>query len=101
MSRLDLSLSKSRGAHQARDADLFRLLVDRVLDYAIFLLTTDGYVASWNAGAERLKGYVAGENIGQSFERFHTHEDRAHGHPMDLRASARVAGRVERDGGPG
>src|SRR5207237_3402176 len=98
MSRLDLSLSKSRGAHQARDADLFRLLVDRVLDYAIFLLTTDGYVASWNAGAERLKGYVAGEIIGQSFERFYTPEDRAVGRPMELLARARVAGRVEEEG---
>jgi PAS domain S-box-containing protein len=98
MSRLDLSLSKSRGAHQARDADLFRLLVDRVLDYAIFLLTTDGYVASWNAGAERLKGYVAGEIIGQSFERFYTPEDRAAGRPMELLGRARVAGRVEEEG---
>src|SRR5437763_16900010 len=98
MSRLDLSLSKSRGAHQARDADLFRLLVERVLDYAIFLLTTDGYVASWNAGAERLKGYVAREIIGQSFERFYTPEDRAAGHPMELRPRARVAGRVEDEG---
>ena len=74
------------------------MLVERVLDYAIFLLTTDGYVASWNAGAERLKGYVAGEIIGQSFERFYTPEDRAAGRPMELLGRARVAGRVEEEG---
>src|SRR2546423_4867200 len=98
MSRPDLSLSNSRGTRQARDADLFRMVVERVVGYAIFLLTTDGYIASWNAGAERLKGYVAGEIIGQSFERFYTPEDRAAGHPMELLARARVAGRVEDEG---
>src|SRR5436305_8938177 len=98
MSRPDLSLSNSRGTRQARDADLFRMLVERVLDYAIFLLTTDGYVARWNAGVERLKGYVAGEIIGQSFERFYTPVDRAAGHPMELLAIARAAGPLDDEG---
>jgi PAS domain S-box-containing protein len=78
--------------------DLFRLLVDQVRDYAMFLLTPDGYVASWNAGAERLKGYAAQEIIGQSFERFYTPEDRAAGRPRRLLARARTEGRVEDEG---
>jgi PAS domain S-box-containing protein len=83
--------------HQ-QDADLFRLLVDRVLDYAIFLLTPDGHIASWNAGAERLKGYTADEIIGQSFEVFYTPEDRAAGRPKRLLGIARDKGRVEDEG---
>ena len=93
-----MSLRNSAGARQFHDADLFRLLVDRVLDYAIFLLTTDGHIASWNAGAERVKGYTAEEIIGQSFERFYTPEDRDAGLPRRLLAEARVAGRVEDEG---
>ncbi len=57
-------------------AILFGMLVDRVVDYAIFLHTPDGQVASWNAGARRLKGYEASEIIGHSFERFYTPDDR-------------------------
>ena len=50
--------------------DQFRLLVDSVRDYAIYMLDVEGYVISWNAGAERLKGYRAEEIIGQHFSRF-------------------------------
>ena len=80
------------------DATLFRWLVDRVLDYAIFALTPDGHVATWNQGAEHLKGYAAREIIGQSFERFYTDEDRAVGRPAQLLAAARTEGRVEDEG---
>src|SRR5439155_6509608 len=83
---------------QKPDTDLFRLLVDRVLDYAIFRLTPDGHVASWNAGAQRLKGYTPAEIIGHSFERFYTPEDREAGHPAELLAAARRHGRVEDEG---
>src|SRR5919199_895977 len=65
----DLDPPTSRRARRAEDAGLFRLLVDRVVDYAIFLLTPDGHVASWNAGAERL---AAEEQLRQSEERFRT-----------------------------
>src|ERR671933_1544683 len=94
----DLDPRPSRRARRAEDAGLFRLLVDRVVDYAIFLLTPDGHVASWNAGAERLKGYAADEIIGHSFERFYTAEDRLAGLPGRLLATARAGGRVEHEG---
>ena len=62
----------------------FRRLVESVVDYAIFQLDTGGHVATWNAGAERIKGYTADEIIGQHFSRFYTEEDR----PPAYRTSA-------------
>ena len=51
------------------------MLVDAVRDYAIFLLDPQGRVVSWNAGAQRIKGYAAGEIVGQHFSRFYPPED--------------------------
>lgn len=63
--------------HRLKQSDeIFRLLVDSVKDYAIFLLDTDGKVATWNQGAERIKGYSADEIIGQHFSRFYPKEAR-------------------------
>ncbi|WP_431271649.1 PAS domain-containing protein [Dankookia sp. P2] len=59
----------------------FRLLVQGVTDYAIFMLDLDGRVAEWNTGARRIKGYEAEEIIGQHFSCFYTAEDRATGVP--------------------
>ena len=59
----------------------FRLLVESVRDYAIFMLDTDGRVVTWNAGAERFKGYRAHEIIGQHFSRFYPPEALARGSP--------------------
>lgn len=56
--------------------ELFRLLIESVQDYAIFLLNPSGIVITWNDGAERIKGYKAGEIIGQHFSRFYTQEAR-------------------------
>src|SRR6185503_480370 len=88
--------------HIARGADptdeQFRLLVASVSDYAIYLLDTAGRVASWNAGAERIKGYAAGEIIGRHFSQFFVVEDRAAGRPERLLAEATHAGRVETEG---
>ena len=92
------SPSATMPAGKEPETDLFRLLVDRVLDYAIFQLTPDGHVASWNAGAQRLKGYTPLEIIGHSFERFYTPEDRAAEHPAELLAAALRDGRVEEEG---
>jgi PAS domain S-box-containing protein len=72
--------------------------VERVVDYAVFLLTADGHIWSWNAGAERLKGYRADEIVGQHFDRFYTDEDPAAGRPGQLLAAAREDGRVEDEG---
>jgi PAS domain S-box-containing protein len=90
--------ANTRRRRHLEDATLFRLLVDRVLDYAIFLLTPDGHIASWNAGAARLKGYTADEIIGESFERFYPDEARRAGLPQRLLSIARTEGRVENEG---
>lgn len=73
-------------------------LVDAVVDYAIFMLDAAGQVASWNAGARRIKGYTAEEIIGQHFSRFYTAEDRAAGEPQRTLAAATQTGRFEREG---
>jgi PAS domain S-box-containing protein len=76
----------------------FRHLVQSVVDYAIFQLERDGVIASWNAGAERIKGYTADEIIGQHFSRFYTEEDRATGVPAKALATALSQGRFEAEG---
>ncbi len=76
----------------------FRLLVSCVKDYAIFMLLPDGTIASWNEGAERAKGYSAGEAIGKHFSMFYTPEDRASGKPAYLLRQAFEQGRVEDEG---
>ena len=71
------------------DYDQFRLLVESVTDYAIYMLDRDGCVVSWNPGGQRIKGYTASEIIGQHFSRFYTPEDRAADHPpLPTRRSA-------------
>ena len=76
----------------------FRLLVDSVIDYAIFMLDPSGVVISWNAGAQRLKGYRAEEIIGQHFSRFYTKENRAAGLPAQVLDVAAREGRFESEG---
>jgi PAS domain S-box-containing protein len=76
----------------------FRLLVEGVKDYGIFMLNPDGCVASWNAGAERIKGYRAEEIIGQHFSRFYTPEDLEHGKPDRALGVAMAEGRYEEEG---
>jgi PAS domain S-box-containing protein len=76
----------------------YRLLVDAVVDYAIYMLDPRGRVSSWNSGARRLKGYAAPEIIGEHFSRFYTEEDRASGLPQRGLASAEREGRFENEG---
>jgi PAS domain S-box-containing protein len=76
----------------------YRLLVDAITDYAIYLLDADGRVASWNAGAQRFKQYTAEEILGQHFSRFYTPEDQATGLPARALAMARNEGRFEQEG---
>jgi PAS domain S-box-containing protein len=75
-----------------------QLLIERVADYAIYLLNPDGTVASWNAGARRFKGYTEAEIIGQHFSRFYTPADRAAGVPERALRTALEAGRFEAEG---
>ena len=76
----------------------FRLLVDSVTEYAIFLLDESGRVMSWNAGAERIKGYRTQEIIGKHFSAFYPEEERAAGTPERLLARAEREGRAEHEG---
>lgn len=77
--------------------DQFRILVQGVTDYAIYLLSPAGIVTSWNVGAERIKGYSHAEIVGQHFSCFYTDEDRAAGAPASILATAAREGRVERE----
>ena len=74
------------------------LLVQSVTDYAIYMLDTNGIVRSWNAGAERFKGYRADEIIGEHFSRFYTEEDRKAGKPARALAEAMEEGHFEAEG---
>ncbi|HTK34200.1 MAG TPA: PAS domain S-box protein [Caulobacteraceae bacterium] len=79
-------------------SDRFQVLIDAVKDYAIYLLDAEGYVATWNTGAQRFKGYTADEIIGQHFSLFYTAEDRAIGLPARALHTAATEGRFEAEG---
>ena len=93
-------ISDRRHTQQALHAseEQFRLLVQSVTDYAIYMLSPEGLVTNWNEGARRIKGYDEAEVIGTHFSRFYTEEDRREGIPMWALATARSAGRCEREG---
>jgi PAS domain S-box-containing protein len=76
----------------------FRLLVQGVKDYAIFMLDPNGYITTWNAGAERIKGYSAGEIIGKHFSVFYTSEDLESGKPARELEIATATGVYEEEG---
>jgi PAS domain S-box-containing protein len=91
------------GQHRAeaglRESDeRFRLMVENVKDYAIFMLDPQGRVATWNAGAARLKGYTADEIIGQHFSRFYPREAVDRGWPDEELRRATAEGRFEDEG---
>ena len=77
---------------------IYQLMVEAVRDYAIFMLDPNGYVASWNTGAERIKGYSASEIIGQHFSVFYPQEAIAIGHPQRELEIAVAEGRFEEEG---
>ncbi|MGY4514291.1 PAS domain S-box-containing protein [Bradyrhizobium sp. USDA 3650] len=76
----------------------FRLLVEGVADYALYMLDPTGIITSWNIGGERIKGYSPGEILGQHFSRFYTETDRANGKPARALGIARDKGRYEEEG---
>jgi PAS domain S-box-containing protein len=80
------------------DAWRLQLLIDSVIDYAIYMIDLDGRVLTWNAGAARLKGYTANEIIGQPFSKFFTPEDQAREFPQQALATAAQTGRFETEG---
>jgi PAS domain S-box-containing protein len=76
----------------------FRLLVEGVKDYAIFMLDTEGYITTWNLGAQRIKGYEAEEIIGEHFSIFYTDEDVEREHPEEELRIAAADGSYEEEG---
>ena len=76
----------------------YRLLVDAVTDYAIYMLDAEGRIASWNPGAKRFKGYEEAEILGEHFSRFYTDDDRATGLPQRALDTAVAEGRFEGEG---
>src|SRR5215471_8899570 len=78
--------------------ELYRLLVESVKDYAIFALDPNGYVVSWNPGAQRFKGYTASEIIGKHFSVFYPPEDLAARKPQIELEIATAVGRLEDEG---
>jgi PAS domain S-box-containing protein len=76
----------------------FRLLVENVADYALYMLDPTGIITSWNIGGQRIKGYSSAEILGQHFSRFYTETDRANGKPARALRIAREQGRYEEEG---
>jgi PAS domain S-box-containing protein len=80
------------------DEKRFQLLVEAITDYAIYMLDPQGIVVSWNAGAQRFKGYARNEIIGQHFSTFYTEADKAAGVPSRALETAAQEGRFEAEG---
>jgi PAS domain S-box-containing protein len=76
----------------------FRMLVQGVTDYAIYMLSPEGVISNWNVGAERIKGYSHDEIVGSHFSRFYTPEDLAAGVPKRALQTAATVGRYESEG---
>lgn len=87
-----------RAAALEQSQTQFRLLVQGVTDYAIYMLDPGGVVASWNAGAQRIKGYAPDEIMGAHFSTFYPEEDRAAGEPERALETARRQGRFAAEG---
>ena len=93
-------LTDRRAAQEAlrKSEERFRMLVESVTDYAIYMLDPVGTITSWNSGAERAKGYKAEEILGENFARFYTEEDRIAGLPSRALHGAERDGRYESEG---
>ena len=90
-----MTSSSAAAGVSAQTSDLFRLLLETVKDYAIFIISPEGYVLTWSPGAEALKGYKQEEVVGQHFSRFYLPEAVESGLPMrELALSSGVATRT-------
>jgi PAS domain S-box-containing protein len=93
-----MSKENSKVQSELSDEQSFQLLVTSVSDYAIYMLNPAGFINSWNTGAQRFKGYIASEIIGQHFSLFYTEEDRAAGKPARALNTALEEGKFEDEG---
>ena len=98
MGALDLLNRPQSKLDGLADARRLQLLIDAIVDYAIYMIDLDGTVRSWNSGAERLKGYSADEIIGKPFSLFYSPEDRAKGLPQTALRIASETGRFSSEG---
>jgi PAS domain S-box-containing protein len=98
--KITRDLSERRLAQEAlrRSEEQFKLLVQGVSDYSIYMLDPDGRVTNWNLGAQRITGYRPDEIIGEHFSRFYTDEDREQGAPQTALETAARVGRFEKEG---
>ena len=94
----DCTVQQEQQRKQQEQEQRFRLLVEGVTDYAIYMLDLDGNVENWNAGAQRAKGYVAEEIVGQNFSRFYSAQDRKNHIPEKNLSTAFKTGRFEDEG---
>jgi PAS domain S-box-containing protein len=92
------TMSRAAATPLGQSDTQFRLLVEGVADYAIYMISPDGFVASWNSGAQRIKGYLPAEIIGQHYRRFYTDADQATEEPEHNLQRAVTEGRVEAEG---
>ena len=98
--KITRDITERRAAHQAllESERRFRLLIEGVVDYALYMLDASGVVVSWNQGAQRMKGYAVNEIVGQHFSKFYTREERAAGLPARVLETAAREGRFEAEG---
>ena len=98
--KITRDLTERRAAEQQLklSEEQFRLLVQGVTDYAIYMLDPEGRVTNWNLGAQRIKGYLPSEIIGKHFSQFYPDADREAGEPDRAIATARARGKI-REGG--
>ncbi|HEX7881504.1 MAG TPA: PAS domain S-box protein [Afipia sp.] len=94
----DLTERKAAERRLKQNEEQFRLLVQGVTDYALYMLDPKGFVSSWNVGAERIKQYRADEIIGQHFSKFYSESDREKGEPQNALNTALREGRFEKEG---
>lgn len=93
----DITAKREQDRALYESEERFRMLVQGVHDYAIYMLDTAGHVTNWNAGAEAIKGYTADEIVGQHFSRFYTPQDQERGEPQFALTTALREGKYERE----